>query len=367
VITLKQPDATLLSQFTDRAGMMISPKTFGGTNVAAVGNNPICSGPYKFVERVQNDRIVLKKFDKYYDAKDYAFQQITFVPIPDTTVRLSNLRAGNLDMLERLNPSDVATVKGDSSLTLATIAGLGFQEILYNQHNGKLAETNPFRDVRVRQAFSLAIDREAINEVIGGGIFTPANHPVPPSSPYNSAKFPVPKRDIEKAKALLKEAGMPVVKAELAFGNDTTASAVAQMIQAMVHDAGFEISLRPTEYAAMLSAMRSGNFQVGMRGWSGRPDPDGNIHVFMTCKGALNDGKYCNPQVDKLLNEARTIPDQDKRKALYDEAQTILHNDAAGSFLYFQPWPFALQKNVTGFVPYPDGMIRLKGVKFSQQ
>jgi peptide/nickel transport system substrate-binding protein len=367
VVTLKQPDATLLSQLTDRAGMMLSPKTFANTDATAVAKNPICSGPYKFVERVQNDRIVLQKFDKYYDAKDYAFQRITFLPIPDTTVRLSNLRAGNLDLLERLNPSDVQQVKGDSSIQLATVAGLGFQEVLFNQHNGKRAETNPFRDKRVRQAFNLSIDRDTINEVIGGGIFAPASQPFPPASPYHSDKFPVVKRDIAKAKALLKEAGMPQVKAELAFGNNTTTASIAEMMQAMAREAGIELTLRPTEYAALLSEMAGGNFEVALRGWSGRPDPDGNIYVFTTCKGALNDGKYCSPEVDRLLNEARTIPDEAKRKALYDQAQTILHEDAADSFLYFQPWPFALQKNVKGFVPYPDGMIRLKGVTIAKK
>lgn len=118
VLTLKQPDATLLAQLSDRAGMMLSPKSFADADVAAVGRKPICSGPYKFVERIQNDRVVLEKFDQYYDAKDYAFKRITFLPIPDTTVRLSNLRAGDLDLLERLNPSDAPQVKNDASLTL---------------------------------------------------------------------------------------------------------------------------------------------------------------------------------------------------------------------------------------------------------
>ncbi|MCJ9711083.1 ABC transporter substrate-binding protein, partial [Bordetella hinzii] len=81
VLHLKRPDATLVAQLSDRAGMMLSPKSFEG-DPAAVGRKPICSGPYKFVERVQNDRIVLEKFDKYYDAKSYAFARLVFLPIP---------------------------------------------------------------------------------------------------------------------------------------------------------------------------------------------------------------------------------------------------------------------------------------------
>jgi len=365
VLKLKQPDATLLATLSDRAGMMLSPKTFTD-DTAAVGRHPVCSGPYKFVQRVQNDRIVLEKFDQYYDAKNYAFKRVTFLPIPDTTVRLSNLRAGGLDMLERMNPSDAQQVKSDASLKLANITGLGYQQFYFNVANGKRAETNPFTDARVRRAFELSLDRNVINEVVGGGIFEPANQPFPAASPYHSDKFPIPARDVEKAKALLKEAGKEQVKAELAFGNNTTTSAIAEMVQAMAAEAGFQLSLRPTEYAALLNEAHNGNFELLMRGWSGRVDPDGNIHQFVTCKGALNDGHYCNPEVDKLLNEARTVPDETKRKAIYDKAQTILQDETQSVYIYYQPWPFVLSKKVQGFKPYPDGMIRLKGVTFAQ-
>ena len=194
---------------------------------------------------------MLDKFDQYYDAKDYAFKRLTFLPIPDTTVRLSNLRAGDLDLLERLNPSDVPQVKTDASLTFAPVAGLGFQQFMFNVANGKRAEDNPFKNKLVRQAFLYAIDRNAINEVAGGGIFEPAQQPFPPASPYHSDKFPPTQRDVAKARALLKQAGFERVKAEVMFGNNTTTSSVAEMVQAMASEAGFDLSLRPTEYAAL--------------------------------------------------------------------------------------------------------------------
>ena len=116
-------------------------------------------------------------------------------------MRLSNLRAGDLDLLERLNPSDVPQVKTDASLTFAPVAGLGFQQFMFNVANGKRAEDNPFKNKLVRQAFLYAIDRNAINEVAGGGIFEPAQHrsrpPVPitaTSSRRPSATWPRPAR-----------------------------------------------------------------------------------------------------------------------------------------------------------------------------
>ncbi|WP_262296773.1 ABC transporter substrate-binding protein [Microvirga sesbaniae] len=361
-VNLSRADATLLSQLSDRAGMIMSPKALAS---ADFGQKPVCSGPYKFVERVQNDRIVLEKFADYWDAKNYNFERVIFQPIPDTTVRLANLRSGNLDLLERLAPSDVPAVKGDSSLVFAPVSGIGYQGLTINTNNGERSKTPLGQDKRVRQALELSIDRNVINEVVGAGIYPPAGQPFPEASPYNNPKFKANERDVAKAKQLLKAAGVDRVKLELTFGTGTTAQQIAEIIQAMAAEAGFDISLRPTEFAAMQKEAQAGNFDVNVIGWSGRVDPDGNIHPFVTCKGALNDGRYCNEQVDKLLNDARVTNDEAKRKQLYDSAQEILKQDLPIIYTYYQPWPFVHTKKVQNFKPYPDGMIRLKGVKFA--
>ncbi|WP_298012301.1 ABC transporter substrate-binding protein [uncultured Castellaniella sp.] len=365
VLHLAQPDATLLAQLSDRAGMMLSPKSFADGDPSTVSRHPVCSGPYEFVKRVQNDRIELKKFDRYYDAKDFHFDRVVFLPIPDTTVRLQNLRSGGIDILERLNPSDIKEVKGDASLKFNPVTGLGFQEVIFNIGNGPAAKDNPFANKLVRQAFQLTIDRDAINQVVGNGIYEPAQQPFPPASPYFNQKYPLVKPDIAKAKALLKQAGFPTVQAELNFANNTIASSVAEMIQAMAAQAGFQLSLRPTEYAAMLANDAQGKFQLDMRGWSGRVDPDGNIFNFVTCKGHENDGRYCNEEIDRLLNKARTEPDVASRQAIYAQAQDILQEDLPDVYLYYQPWPFATRAQLRGFKPLPDGMIRLRGVSLS--
>ena len=89
-----------------------------------------------------------------------------------------------------------------------------------------------------------------------------------------------------------------------------------QVVQAMVAEAGFDVTLRATEFATLLSEQTAGNFQLSRSDWSGRPDPDGNLHQFVTCEGGINDPKYCNPEVDRLLNEARAVTDPAARKAL---------------------------------------------------
>jgi peptide/nickel transport system substrate-binding protein len=358
VLHLTEPDASLLSQLSDRAGMMISPASFDKDP----GSKPVCSGPYRFKERVQNDRIVLEKFPQYWDAADYHFDRVVFTPIPDATVRVNNLRAGDLNIIERVAPSDAKAVKDDPTLRLAPVTGLGYQSFSINLGNGPRANNPLVKDKRVREALDLAIDRDAINEVVGEGMFQPAYQPFPPASFAYDKRFERKGRDPKKAKELLKQAGYDRVKFEITFGNNTTMQQVYELIQAMGAEAGFDISLRPVEFAALQAALARGDFEAGQSGWSGRVDPSGNIYQYMATKGSLNDGKFSNAEADKLLNEARGEPDQAKRKVLYGKIMDIMHAEDPIIYLFYLPWTFGVQQKVHGFVPYPDGLIRLKGV-----
>jgi peptide/nickel transport system substrate-binding protein len=356
-MTLSEPDATLLAQLSDRAGMILAPSAFED-----FASNPVCSGPYSFVERVQNDRIVLEKFPEHWDADAYSFEELVFLPIPDTTVRLANLQSGDIQLLERLAPSDIAAVEGDPNLAFLQEAGTGYVALRLNLANGDRAQTPFGQDKRVRQAFQLSIDREVINQVVGFGTYTPAQQPFPPASEFYDPAFPATTRDVEAAKVLLAEAGVERVAVELSYGNSTTTQQISELIQAMAAEAGFDVTLRPTEFAAMQQEMTSGNFQIAQIGWSGRIDPDGNIHQFVTCEGSLNDGGYCNEEVDRLLNEARRTTDTAARIALYGQAQAILQDELPQINLYYQPRAFGVSNRLEGFTAHPDGMIRLRGV-----
>lgn len=152
-IKVKQPDATLISQLSDRAGMMLAPKA-SATDVAS---KPVCSGPYKFVQRVQQDRIVLERFDNYWNKQAYHFDKVIFLPIPDTSVRLANLRSGDLDIIERVAPTDVKIAKADSHVQVFSTPGLGYMQLMYNTNNGDKANNPLGKDKRVRKAFELAL------------------------------------------------------------------------------------------------------------------------------------------------------------------------------------------------------------------
>lgn len=364
--SLAAPDATLLAQFADRAGMMMSPAAAeeAGTDF---GLNPVCSGPFSFVERVQQDRIVLERFDDYWNADAINVDSVTFLPIPDTTVRLANLRAGDLDMLERLAATDVTSVMEDEDLQLEQAVSLGYQGITINVGNGEGADSPIGQDARIRQALSLAIDRNVINQVVFEGAFAPGNQPFPPTSPWYNDDFPVPERDVEAARALLAEAGYPDgIDITVQVANNPVQMQLMQVVQAMASEAGINISLEAKEFATLLADQSAGAYMASQIGWSGRVDPDGNIHQFVTTDGGINDSGYSNPEVDRLLNEARTSNDMETRRASYNAAREILQEELPIIYLYHVTWIWALDDSVEGFVPYPDGMIRLEGVTINE-
>src|SRR5206468_11257306 len=154
----------------------------------------VCAGPYKFVERVPQDRIVVEKFADYWD-KDHVFiDKITYLPIIDSTVRLANLKSGGLDLIERVLATDIKSVRDNPKLKLSKAVSLGWFGLLVNVGNGPKAGNPLGKDARVRRAFELSIDRDAINQVVLNGEFVPGNQWVNPQNPYYQQAFPIPKR-----------------------------------------------------------------------------------------------------------------------------------------------------------------------------
>ena len=364
-INLASPFAPLFAQFADRAGMMVSPKA-AETAGDQLGSHPVCAGPYKFVRRVIQDRIVLEKFDDYWNKDAYHFKTITFTGMPDATVRLANLRAGQNDLIERLAASDIPAVKGDARLGLASVTSLAYQGITFNIANSDKANPAFARNAKLRQALELAIDRQSLVDVVFAGVYVPGNQAFPPGNRFYNADLPVPKRDLARARALVAESGVAAPSLTLLVPNDTERQQVGQVIQSMAKDAGIDIKLQAIEFISMLSQQRQGNFEATLVGWSGRVDPDGNLHQLLTCTAPTNDAKYCNPELDRVLNEARGKSDLALRKTLYDKAAAILAQDRPVIYLFHNPWIFAFSAKMEGFVPYPDGIIRLAGVRFKQ-
>jgi peptide/nickel transport system substrate-binding protein len=360
---LKAPFSPLIAQLTDRAGMMVSPKAAKEAG-DKFGLKPVCAGPYKFVERVQQDRIVVEKFTDYWNKDNVHIDKITYLPIVDSTVRLANLRSGGLDLLERLNATDMASVKGDSKLKLNELPDLSYFGLTINLANGDKAKNPLGQNAKVRQALELAIDREALNQVVFNGEFVPGNQWVSPTNAYYQKSLPVPKRDVAKAKALIKEAGVqtPIV-VDFMVPQGAENKAVSEVVQAMAAEAGFDLKIRVTEFATSLKQSEQGEYQMFFIGWSGRTDPDGNIYIFEKTKAPQNVTHFSSPDVDKALDDARLTSDVAKRKAIYEKAAKILLAENPIIYLYHRKVLIAQTTKLEGFVPVPDGLVRVVGLK----
>src|SRR6202140_2400353 len=135
-LVLRSPFSPLIAQLTDRAGMMVSPKAAKEAG-DKFGLHPVCAGPYKFVERVQQDRMVFEKFADYWNKDNIFIDRVVFLPIVDATVRLANLKSGGLDLIERMLATDIKDVRADSRLKLATALELGYMSLIVNTGNDK--------------------------------------------------------------------------------------------------------------------------------------------------------------------------------------------------------------------------------------
>ncbi len=361
-IQLKQPFSPLVAQLADRAGMVVSPKAAEEAG-DKFGLKPVCAGPFKFVERIQQDRIVLEKFADYWDAKNVHIDRVVFRPVTESTVRLANLKSGSLDLIERALATDLKEIKADSKLRVATVPELGYQGITLNVAKSDAAKTS-FADPRVRLAFDLAIDRKAITEVVFNGEFLPGNQWVSPLNPYYQERLPVPKRDVAKAKALLAEAGMKTpVAIDFMVPNNPETRQVAEVVQAMAAEAGFDLKIRVTEFATSLKEAEQGRYQAYMLAWSGRVDPDGNAYIFHKTNAPQNYGGFSDPEVDAWLDEARTKSALADRKAIYGKVAEKVIGKGAVVYLYHRLMIIAHTDKVEGYRQLPDGLVRLQGVK----
>ncbi|WP_315719132.1 MULTISPECIES: ABC transporter substrate-binding protein [unclassified Bradyrhizobium] len=361
-LVLKAPFSPLIAQLTDRAGMMVSPKAAKEAG-DKFGLRPVCAGPYKFVERVQQDRIVFEKFADYWNKDNVFIDKIVYQPIVDATVRLANLKSGGLDLIERVLATDIKDVRADSKLALSTAIELGYQGITLNI--GKDKAKGPLsQSAKVRQALDLSIDREALNQVVFNGEFMPGNQWVNPSHPYYQKAFPIRARDVEKAKALLKEAGVtPPVAVDFLVSKGAETEAVAQVVQSMAAEAGFDMKIRVTEFATSLKQAEAGDYQAFMLSWSGRIDPDGNSYLFMKKNAPQNYSVWENAEADKALDDARLITDMAQRKALYEKLAKLEIEEEPILYLYHRRILIAHTKKLEGYKQMPDGLVRVVGLK----
>ena len=364
-LNLSAPFTPLLAALADRAGMMVSPKAAlaGGANF---GVKPVCSGPYRFVERVAQDRIVFEKYPNYWNKAAIHMDRITYTPVPDSTVRLANLRAGQFDLIERVASSDMEAIAKDKRFKTARITGIGYQGITINVGKSEQAQKNPLgKDARVREAFELSLDRQGLAQVVMDNEALVGNQWVPPTNTYYAKSLPVPKRNVERARALLKEAGVTNPSFTLLAATTSEAQRLALVVQAMSRDAGFDVKIQTAEFATSLNMADKGDFDAYILAWSGRADPDGNLYSFHGCKQPLNYAGYCSPETDELLNKSRALRDPAERKKVFEQIAARINKERPVVYLYHVNWLWAYNGKLSGVRNIPDGLLRVQGLKMN--
>jgi peptide/nickel transport system substrate-binding protein len=364
-VTLSEPFAPFLAILTDRAGIMASPKAIEENN-GRISKDPIGTGPFKFVERVRGDHITVEKNPDYWREGLPKIDKIEYRGIEDENVQYQNLQSGELDIIDQIPVVEFKELQESGDYDVSIEPGLGFQGIYLN------VTQPPFDNKQLRQAVYRLVDRDAIVKAVLRDVGGEAgNSPFSEQSwAYSEQSDSYPERSVEEAKTLLEEAGKPD---GFSFSLKTDPSPInqqiGQVIQSNLKPAGIDVKLEQEEFGTLLDDSTNGNFQALFLGWSGRIDPDLNIYDFTVTNGDFNSSGYSNPEADKLLNEARTTSDRDRRKELYGQVMQILHEDVPYVYLYHnnQTTDFAMQPTVKGFEPYPDGILRLAGVSKEQQ
>jgi peptide/nickel transport system substrate-binding protein len=372
-LRLKVSFSPLLAILADRAGMPVSPAA--ATKLGdKFGTAPVCVGPWQFVERISQDRIVLERSPHYFDKSAAKFDKVIFRIIPDDNVRLANLRSGDIDMMHLVGPTDAANLRKEGKYDVSSVTGIGYSGLTINLRNKNGKPPAPpgdlgtplANDPRVREALDLAIDRVALNQVAWDGQYTPGCTPISPVSPFADKSRKCPTRDVARAKKLLADAGLANgYSFEMMIVNNPQQRRVAEVLQGMVKEAGFNVSLKPSEFASALNEADAGKDQAFLIGWSGRVDPDANIFQFHTCGASLNTTQSCDEGLDVILNRAREVSDVSQRISLYRQAidkfafarRNIL-------YLYHLNYIVSYPKSLKGYKAVPDGLIRLKGVSW---
>jgi peptide/nickel transport system substrate-binding protein len=376
VLHLVSRYAPITAQLADRSGMVMSPKALNDLG-ASFATNPVCVGPFMFKERVAGDHITLVKSPYYYAKNKVHLDQIVFKIITDPSARSQNLRAGSIDVEDRIPSTELPAIKAQKNLHVIKSVSIGYQGITINigNKNGlnkgyENIGTTFAKSASLRKAFELALDRKLINKVVFGGTQQPGCFPFPPSSPYFAATKGIPchlTANVAAAKAAFKASGASApVDVHLMLGTDPIAARLGALIQGEEKAIGFNVILDPTEFTTSLNRADAGNFATFAVGWSGRVDPDGNFYQFVNTKGSQNDSGYSNPAVDKATNQARAILKTNRRIGLYHQALVQVSKDLPLIYLYYPINRFGVSTKVAGVQIYGDGLIRAQFAGFTK-
>ena len=374
-ITLKKKEAPFIANLAMEFSMMLS-NDYGQIlkkkgKELDLGKKPVGTGPFIFKKWVKDDKIIFTANKDYWDGRPY-LNKLIFKVITNNAVRAAELKAGSIHIMDFPNPAEVAGLEAHKNIKLVKQEGLNVGYLAFN------TEKKPFDNKLVRQAISHALNMEGIVNSVYEGLGTVATNPVPPTMWGYNKNLKGYDYNIEKAKALLKEAGfengfetniwaMPVPRPYNPNGRK-----VAEAMQADLAKVGINAKIVSYDWGTYLKRSSMGEHDMVLLGWTGdNGDPDNFLNVLLSkhsamVKPAQNRAFWKNEEFTTLIDQAKEITDPIKRTALYEKAQTIFEEEA--------PWkPVAhsivvepMLKKVNGFKLDPVGKRRFKEVWISK-
>lgn len=362
-IVLKRPFTPLLALLTEGPGFIASPTAVQRWG-RDYGQHPVGTGPFQLVEWTAGDQVRLKRFDGYWEKELPYLDEVVIKPVPDETVRLANLRAGAVDVIDSLGPRDMRAVTDAKELKTIIFPGTRWPMT-------RLSGCRPpFNNKALRQAVSYAVNRDQLIQAVYFGQARPAYGPISPV--YRTLYNPQIRSlgyssNLEKARQKLSEGGQPNgFRFALEIASDPTQIRMAELIKAHLAEAGIIADIQAYESTTFQDRLTGKRYEAAIGSWTPRPDPDGTMFNHFHSQGNVNHFCYSNPKVDQLLERERTLAPGEERTEVFREAERLIVGDAPWVFLLYENIMVVMNRRVNGLPAIPDTMLRFKTVSLSR-
>jgi len=352
-LNLKSPSPALLGMLAQREGFMVSPtamKKYGKD----FATNPVGTGPFVFKEWIPGNSLTVEKNPKYWEPGKPYLDRVVFNDTSNPIVAIQRLRTGEVDYISALSPIDARPIDKQADIVLDPGPASRWYALQWQ------IDRPPFNNPLVRQAVAHAIDRKRMIEILMNGKVPVSESIAPPGAWWSDESVKSYPYDPAKARALLEQAGVKDLSINLATPQIMLLQQINQLVQEQLKAVGITVKLDPVAQSDWYPRLSQGLINFSPIRWSQRPDPDGLFSLLFASTGSQNSTKYHNPEVDKLLLQARNATDQAARKALYGQAEAIITKDLPYVPLFFSIEYAAMRNNVHNHVWLPDEIPRFR-------
>jgi peptide/nickel transport system substrate-binding protein len=328
-VVLKQPSAPFLANLA--FAMVVAPE-----HVEKIGLEPVGTGPFRFVERVPNSHLLVRRWDKFYMPGQPKVDEIRWVPVVEPATRVANLKTGTADIISEVPFESLRDLRATPGVAIHEPKASSAYAVILIKH------APPLDNKKLRQAIAQLVDREALNRAVYFGVGTTEQGCNPfPIGHWAHTDIACPKYDPDAAKKLLAEAGHPngIELEWKVIGTRPDTVKVAEVCKETFRKGGVNVKLTQLEFATWIQQVyRDKQFQLGQTIFLREADPDGLVVSALFTGGQNNPGGYSRKDMDDLLTSGRGELNVERRKAIYKRISEIVADDVP--FVRIQPQPF---------------------------